>query len=83
MMMAAFSEFEAGDRYELLASHRGPGVTPISSASMPMAATIIHTIDVAMSFGRFVELAILFAALQNALVTRCTPSWSGGKLMPV
>ena len=54
--------------------HRGP---------MLVAATITHTNDVAMSFGRFVKLADLFAALQNALATRCTPNWFGGKLMAV
>ncbi len=47
----------------------GGNLTPIGSASTLVAVTIIHKNDLAMSFGRFVKLAIPFAALQIALAT--------------
>ena len=47
----------------------GGNVTPIGSASTLVAVTIIHKHDLAMSFGRFVKLAISFAALHIALAT--------------
>ena len=69
-MMAALSvNSRLGDRHELLASHSGPDLTPIGSASTLVAVTIIHKNDLAMSFGRFVRLAIPFAALQIVLAT--------------
>ncbi len=47
----------------------GGNLTPIGSASTLVAVTIIHKNDLAMSFGRFVKLAIPFAALQIVLAT--------------
>ncbi len=47
----------------------GGNLTPIGSASTLVAVTIIHKNGLAMSFGRFVKLAIPFAALQIALAT--------------
>jgi Na+/H+ antiporter NhaD/arsenite permease-like protein len=47
----------------------GGNLTPIGSASTLVAVTIIHKNDLALSFGRFVKLAIPFAALQIALAT--------------
>ena len=47
----------------------GGNLTPIGSASTLVAVTIIQRNDLAMSFGRFVKLAIPFAALQIALAT--------------
>lgn len=57
------------DRHDLHADHSGSDLTPIGSASTLVAVTIIHKNDFAMSFGRFVKLAIPFAALQIALAT--------------
>ena len=47
----------------------GGNLTPIGSASTLVAVTIMHKNGVAMSFVRFVKLAIPFAALQIALAT--------------
>jgi Na+/H+ antiporter NhaD/arsenite permease-like protein len=47
----------------------GGNLTPIGSASTLVAVTIMHKNDLAVSFGRFVKLAIPFAALQIALAT--------------
>ena len=47
----------------------GGNLTPIGSASTLVAVTIIHKNGLAMSFMRFVRLAIPFAALQIALAT--------------
>jgi len=47
----------------------GGNLTPIGSASTLVAVTIIHKNGLEMSFGRFVKLAIPFAALQIALAT--------------
>ena len=47
----------------------GGNLTPIGSASTLVAVTIMHKNGLAMSFGRFVKLAIPFAALQIALAT--------------
>ena len=45
----------------------------ISSASTLVAVTVIQKNDSAMSFGRFVKLAIPFTALQIALVKVYVP----------
>ena len=55
------------DRNELLVSDSGSDLTPIGSASTLVAGTIIHTNHLILLFGRFVKLAIPFAALQIAL----------------
>ncbi len=47
----------------------GGNLTPIGSASTLVAVTIIHKNDLALSFGRFVKLALPFAALQIVLAT--------------
>ncbi len=47
----------------------GGNLTPIGSASTLVAVTIMHKNGLAMSFVRFVKLAIPFAALQIALAT--------------
>ncbi len=47
----------------------GGNLSPIGSASTLVAVTIIHKNGLAMSFMRFVRLAIPFAALQIALAT--------------
>ncbi len=47
----------------------GGNLTPIGSASTLVAVSIIQRNDLAMSFGRFVKLAMPFAALQIALAT--------------
>ncbi len=47
----------------------GGNLTPIGSASTLVAVTIIHKNDLAMSFARFVKLAIPFAAMQIVLAT--------------
>ena len=47
----------------------GGNLTPIGSASTLVAVTIIHKNGLAMSFARFVKLAIPFAAMQIALAT--------------
>ena len=47
----------------------GGNLTPIGSASTLVAVTIIHKNGLAMSFGRFVKLAIPFAVMQIALAT--------------
>ena len=48
-------------------SNLGGNLTPIGSASTLVAVTIMHKHGVAMTFGRFVKLAALFAAVQIAL----------------
>ncbi len=45
----------------------GGNLTPIGSASTLVAVTIMHKHGLAMSFGRFVKLAAVFAAMQIAL----------------
>ncbi|TDI46718.1 MAG: hypothetical protein E2P01_08195 [Acidobacteria bacterium] len=47
----------------------GGNLTPIGSASTLVAVTIIHKNGLVLSFGRFVRLALPFAALQIALAT--------------
>ncbi len=47
----------------------GGNLTPIGSASTLVAVTIIHKNNLAMSFGRFVKLAIPFAVMQIVLAT--------------
>jgi len=47
----------------------GGNLTPIGSASTLVAVTIIHKNNLALSFGRFVKLALPFAALQIVLAT--------------
>jgi Na+/H+ antiporter NhaD/arsenite permease-like protein len=45
----------------------GGNITPIGSASTVVAVTIMHKHDLGMGFGRFVRVAIPFAAIQIAL----------------
>jgi len=47
----------------------GGNLTPIGSASTLVAVTIMHKNGLAISFVRFVKLAIPFAAMQIALAT--------------
>jgi len=47
----------------------GGNLTPIGSASTLVAVTIIHKNNLSLSFGRFVKLAIPFAALHIVLAT--------------
>ena len=68
--MAALSVNSGGvDRDDSHVEGNGSNLTPIGSAPALVAVTIIHKNDLAMSFGRFVKLAIPFAALQIALAT--------------
>ncbi len=53
----------------MFGANLGGNLTPIGSASTLVAVTIIHKNGLTMSFGRFVKLAIPFAALQIALAT--------------
>ncbi|MCP5067228.1 MAG: hypothetical protein GY946_11740 [bacterium] len=47
----------------------GGNLTPIGSASTLVAVTIMHKHELGVTFGRFVRLAIVYAAAQIALAT--------------
>jgi Na+/H+ antiporter NhaD/arsenite permease-like protein len=51
----------------IFGANLGGNITPIGSASTVVAATIMHKHKVGVSFGRFVALAVPYAALQIVL----------------
>ena len=64
----SFYEFESVDRHDLHAGRNGLDLPPIGSASTLVAVTLRKN-GLALSLGRFVKLAIPFAALQIVLAT--------------